>query len=149
MVAADRHEVAVAADDPYRQVRSRRRQPGRNRGRPTVDRVHAIGVQVIREPGRATDAGDADDVLALQAKLRQEGLDRSEDCVVTAAWAPAHLLVGRVVLLRGLVARDRHELETAGARRRRSLIRNTHDDSTSLMASVSSAALKGIPRTVL
>ena len=108
VVAADRQRVAVTGDHEHRQVLARGRDAGRDRRRPAVDRVHAVGVEVVREPRGAPDAGDEDDVLAADAQLGQEPLDRLEHGVVTAPGAPADLLVGRELLggLRLVAGRD-------------------------------------------
>ena len=55
MVAADREGVAVTGDDPHVQVRASHGQAGGDGRRPPVDRVHPVGVHVVREPGRAAD----------------------------------------------------------------------------------------------
>jgi hypothetical protein len=60
--------------------------------------VETIRFQVIREATRAADAADESDVLAPQAQLGQEVTDRVENDVVTAARAPADLLVTGEVL---------------------------------------------------
>ena len=99
VVAADRQRVAVTGDDPHRQVRPRGGQAGGDGRRAAVDRVHAVGVEVVGEARGAADARDEDDVLALEAELGQEALHRGEDRVVAAAGAPAHLLVGGELLL--------------------------------------------------
>jgi hypothetical protein len=127
VVAADRQRVAVAGDDPDRQVRPRRRQAGRDRRRAAVDRVHPVGVHVVREARGAADAGDEDDVLARDAELGHEALHRGEDRVVAAARAPAHLLVGLEVLglellrgprpVRSRIASSRSRPRSARARR--------------------------------
>src|SRR5699024_8314950 len=44
------------------------------------------------------DAGDEGDVLPLEPELGQQGPDGGQDDVVATAGAPAHLLVGGVVL---------------------------------------------------
>ena len=98
VVAADRERVAVAGHDPHREVGPRDRQARRDRRRATVDRVHPVRLHVVREPRRAADAGDEDDVLARHAELRHERLQRGEDRVVAAARAPADFLVGLEVL---------------------------------------------------
>src|SRR5699024_6273455 len=66
--------------------------------RAAVDGVHAVGVEVVREAAGAADAGDEGDVLAFEAELGQQGADGGQDDVVATAGAPAHLLVGGVVL---------------------------------------------------
>ena len=100
VVAADREHVAVAAHDPDGQVGPGRGQPGRDRRRAAVDRVHPVGLHVVREARGAADAGDEDDLLAREAELGHEALHRGEDGVVAAARAPADLLVGLEVLRR-------------------------------------------------
>src|SRR2546429_7050151 len=44
--------VAVAGDDPDRQVGTGGREPGGDRGRPAVDRVHPVAVHVVGQPDR-------------------------------------------------------------------------------------------------
>ena len=106
VVAADRQRVAVTGDDPHRQVLAGQRQAGRDGRRAAVDRVETVGLQVVREPARAADAADERDVLAAQPQLGQEVADGVEDDVVTAAGAPADLLVaGEVLRLLRLVRR--------------------------------------------
>src|SRR5439155_20378463 len=65
-----------------------------------VDRVHPVGLHVVREARGAADTGDEDDLLAREAELGHERLDGGEDGVVAAARTPAHLLVGLEVLRR-------------------------------------------------
>lgn len=109
MVTTDRQRVAVTGHHPHRQVLTSQCQTGRDgRGTP-VNRVHAIGVQVVREPAGAADTADEHDVLALEAKLGQEAADGVEDDVVTAARAPAHLLIGGEVLRLLLLIGGRHQ----------------------------------------
>ncbi len=109
VVAADGERVAVTGDDPHREVGPRGGQPGRDRGRATVDRVHPVGVEVVREPRRAADAGDERDVLAAQPEVGQERLHGLEHGVVAAARAPAHLLVGGELLAGLRPVRGGHE----------------------------------------
>ena len=100
MVAADRQTVAVTGDDPHRQVGSSRRDARRERRRAPVDAVHAVRIHVVGEPARTPDPRDEHRVVRLDAELRHEPLDRRQDRVVTAARAPADLLVAGEVLLR-------------------------------------------------
>ena len=99
VVAADRQAVAVAGDHPHVELGARDLEARRDRRRAAVDRVEAVRVHVVREPARAADAADEHGVLALDAELRERALDRREDRVVTAARAPADVLVGLEVLL--------------------------------------------------
>src|SRR3990172_3861702 len=55
VVAADRERVAVAGDDPHREIRARDREAGRDRGRAAVDRVHPVRVHLVHEARRAAD----------------------------------------------------------------------------------------------
>ena len=63
VIAADRQRVAVAGDDPDRELRARELEPGRDRGRAPVDRVEPVRVHVVREARAAADARDEDDLL--------------------------------------------------------------------------------------
>ena len=119
VVATDRERVAVTGDDPHRQVGARGRDAGRDRRRTSVDRVHAVGLEVVGEPRRAADAGDEHDVLPAQAEIGQEALHGLEYGVVAAARAPADLLVaGEVLAGLGLLGR-RHQLDAAAHHRLR------------------------------
>jgi hypothetical protein len=122
-----------------------------------VDRVHAVGLQVVRESRRATDAGDENDVLAPQPELRQKGLNRSQNRVVAATWAPADFLVG-LVFLGGLRAiGDRHQIETVPvpvgeiSRHLPTTEGPFVDDASPIVAAITSAsstALNGMPLTL-
>ena len=165
MVATDGQGIAVTGHDPDRKVRAGRRQTRRDRRGTPVDRVHAIGVEVVREARGAADAGDEGDVLALEAELGQEGLDRGEDDVVTTPRAPAHLLIGGELLLRLLrvVGTQGRHPEQAGAGEPSQVptagrVGQTHrrvdcghdNSSTDLrMTSTNSVVAKGSPRTAL
>ncbi|GBD46432.1 hypothetical protein HRbin41_01259 [bacterium HR41] len=100
MVAADREPVAVAGDNPHRQVGAGRGDAGRDRRCAPVDRVDAVGVDVVDEAPRAADAAHENAPFGGNAELGQQRLDGGEDRVVAAARAPARLLVGSEVLFR-------------------------------------------------
>ena len=93
VVAADRQAVAVAGDDPHVQVGPHRLEARGHGRRAAVDRVHAVGVHVVREAAGAADAGDEHDLLARDAERRHHLLHLREDRVVAAAGAPADVLV--------------------------------------------------------
>src|SRR5436309_15682483 len=131
VVAADRERVTVTGNYPDREIGPREREPGCDRRRTPVDRVHAVGLHVVGEARGAADPGDEDDPLPRQPELRQELLHRREDRVVPAARTPAHFLVGREVL--------RGELTVAVA--------FAHNIAS--IASASSLARSGTPRTAL
>src|SRR5436853_332452 len=69
MVPADRQCVAVARDDPDRQLGIRGLDAGCNRGRAPVNAVKPVGIHVIRKAARAADAGDEYNILPLEAEL--------------------------------------------------------------------------------
>ena len=145
VVAADRERVAVAGDDPHREVLARGGQAGRNRGGTPVDRVHAVGVEVVREAAGAADAGDEHDVLAAQPEVGQEGLHGLEHGVVTAPGAPADLLVGREVLAGlGLALTDGGDALGAGAEGRDVQV-DTHWWTSWLVATDRSSSSSGMP----
>lgn len=120
VVAADGQRVAVARDDPDGQVAAGGGEAGGDGRGAAVDRVHPVGVHVVREAGGAADAGDEDDVLLRQAQFGHEALDGGEHRVVTAAGAPADLLVRLEVLhgLLGLGLGDQLEEGLGGLRHR-------------------------------
>ena len=100
VVAADGEAVAVPGHHEDLEVRARQAEAGRDGRRPAVDRVEPVGVHVVREPARAADPGDEDDVLPGDAEVGHHLLDGRQDRVVPAARAPADVLVGLEVLLR-------------------------------------------------
>src|SRR6202012_3750509 len=71
---------------------------GSERGLAAVDRVQTVGLQVVGESARATDAADEDDVLATESQLGQKVSHRVEDDVVAAPGAPADFLIAGEVL---------------------------------------------------
>lgn len=104
VVAPDRKGIAVTGDHPNREVFAGQRETGRNCRSAPVDRVEAIGLEVVREAARAADPADEHDVLATQPQLRQEIADGVENDVVATAGAPADLLVaGEIFALLWLV----------------------------------------------
>jgi hypothetical protein len=113
VVAADGQGVAVAGDDPDRQVGAGHGQAGGDGRGAAVDGVHAVGVEVVREAARAADPGHEHGVLAFDAQGGQELADGGEHGVVAAAGAPADLLVGGEVARGLLVGGGRDEIEPA------------------------------------
>src|SRR4051812_8831025 len=57
-----------------------------------------VGLHVVGEPRRAPDPADENDLLAGNAELRHERLERCQDRVVAAARAPTDFLVRLEVL---------------------------------------------------
>ena len=100
MIAADRQPVAVTGDDPDAQVRIGQLDPGGDRRGPPMDGVEAVTRDVIGKAGRTADPGDEDDIGLGDGDIGQGLIDRLENGVITAAGAPAHLLIGCEVLRR-------------------------------------------------
>ena len=93
-VAADREAIAVACNNPDVEIRVCELEPGRDRRRPSVDRVETVGFDVIRETRGAPDARDEHGRLRTGADISQclgHGLQYR---VVAASRAPAHFLGG-------------------------------------------------------
>src|SRR5438128_688725 len=99
VVAADGKRVTISGSDPYFQFRARNLDSGGHRGSASVDGVESVSVHVIREAARAADAGDNDEVFALDAEFRENSLNGRKDCVVAAARAPADFLVRLEIFL--------------------------------------------------
>jgi hypothetical protein len=102
VVAADRHAVAVAGDDPHVERRVRQLDPGRESRRAAVNGVETVALDVIGKAARAADARNEHGVRRIGADLGQGALHCLEDRIVAAARAPAHFLVGFPVLDGGL-----------------------------------------------
>src|SRR4029450_13408754 len=86
-----------------RNVLARRRDAGGDRRCPAMNGMEAVGVHVVREAGRAADAGNDHGAFALDPKLRHEALERSQHSIVAAAGAPADLLIAcEVFAVQGL-----------------------------------------------
>ena len=112
--AADREAVAVAARDEHQQLGVRELDPLRDRQRPAVHAVEAVGGGVARDPARAADPGDERDLVRRAADGGERPVDRLDDAEVAAARAPDRLQVALVVL--GLVRLDRGHADAAHAR---------------------------------
>src|SRR5215203_4975221 len=103
MIAADGERIAVTGDHKDRHIFPRRCDAGSDRGGTAVDRVHAVGVHVVRETRRAADTGNDHGVLALDPELGHKALERCKHRIVTTARAPAHLLItGKILTVQWL-----------------------------------------------
>ena len=98
MIAADRKPVAVAGDDPHRQIGPAALQAGGHRRSAAVDRVDAVGVHVIRKPAGAADAGDEHGFLRRNAQGGQHLFHLRQNRVIAAARAPTHILIAGEIL---------------------------------------------------
>src|SRR4029453_11386839 len=95
--------VAIAGARPWVDWDTRRGgagalQPCRDRGRPPVDGMEAVGIDVVGEPARAADPRDEHEVLARHTPLGEELLHLRGEGVVPAAGAPTDVLIGDEVL---------------------------------------------------
>jgi len=98
MVAADRQEIAVAARHPDIQVRIGQFDAGCDGRGAAVDRVEAVGGDVVGQSCCTADTRDEDDLVRRAPDIGQGGADRLQDGIVAATGTPAHLLVGSEVL---------------------------------------------------
>ncbi len=105
VIAADRQPVAVAGDDPHRQIGPAGFQARGHGRRPAVDRVDAVGVHVIGKPAGAADAGDEHHLFRRHAERRQHLLHLGQNRIVAAAGAPANVLIAGKILRRSAPAR--------------------------------------------
>src|SRR5207302_1378735 len=69
VVAADAEAVAVAAGDYDLEAVVAELRPGRDRQRAPVQRVHAVGVDVAGQVGRAADSADGEQLVRQEAQL--------------------------------------------------------------------------------
>ena len=114
VAAADREAVAVAADHDHRQAVVRHLDAGRDRQRPAVQAVKAVGVHEEREARRAADARDDHRVLGRDAELVHGAGDALGHAEIAAAGTPGRQRLravleapGRLDLLEFLLEIDR------------------------------------------
>src|SRR5206468_4397039 len=83
-------------------------QSGRDGRGPAMDAMKSVGVHVVGQPRRASDAGDDHELLARDPQLGEDRLHGAEDGVIAAAGAPAYFLIGDEVFFgqRGRYGRD-------------------------------------------
>ena len=93
VVAPDGEAVSVSGDHPHAQVRICDLQARGQRGRTPVDGVDAVGFHIVGKAAGASDPGYKDDFLLGDAQVRQDALHLRQNRVVSAARAPADLLV--------------------------------------------------------
>ena len=98
VAAADGEGIAVAAQRQHLQVRVGDLDARRDRHRPAVHAVEAVGRHEERQAAGAADARDHHDVLGSVALLAHRVVERVQDAEVAAARAPGRLLVALVVV---------------------------------------------------
>jgi hypothetical protein len=65
-----------------------------------MDAVKTVGVEIVGETARASDAGHRDNVLWFEIVFAQHALERGQHPMVTAPLAPARLF--RFVVVEGV-----------------------------------------------
>src|SRR6185295_14329108 len=138
VVAADRQRVAVAGGHPHLELGVGDPDAGGHRRSAPVDRVEAVGVDVVREAAGAADARHHHHLVLRESQLREDLLRGVQDRVVPAAGAPADLLVALEVLL-----------GVDGTGRRLGRRRGDHYLHSFSMTSISSETRNGLPWTLL
>ena len=132
VVASDTQRITIAADHPDVEIRPCHGEACGNRRRTPMDRVHSVGVHVVRESRRTADARDEHGLFSAHPKVGHHHLDRRQDVVVPAPRTPADFLVRAPVLAGGQGnLHGGHQFSPIAER----------------MAASISAALKGTPRT--
>ena len=101
MVAADGQAVAVTADLPNGHFRICNLEAGSDCGSAAMNGVEAIGVAVVRQTRRASDAGDYGGHVGRHAEFGHCLMEAVQNCVVAASGTPANTLVA-LILLRGI-----------------------------------------------
>src|SRR5262245_17412125 len=98
VIAADAQSIAVTRDDPNREIRTCSLDTRGHSGRPAVDAVEPVTIDIIGKAARTTDARNENKILSRDFKIRQGLLGLCQDGVVAAARTPTHLLVRHEVL---------------------------------------------------
>ncbi len=94
MVAADGKGVAVAAEDEDMQVRAAEGNAAGEGQGAAMDVMHAVGLDEIRKPAGAADAGDGGDFLVPQLALFDQLEVKREHGEIAAAGAPRRVVGG-------------------------------------------------------
>src|SRR5690606_15265429 len=99
VIAADGKSVAVTRGHPDCEVGVGNLDPGGEGGRSAMNGVKSVRIHVVGEAAAAADPADPHDVVGGNAELGHHLLDVGQDAVVTAARAPADILVRLEVFL--------------------------------------------------
>ena len=99
VVATDSHGVAVAHVHPNTEFGVGQFHAGSDSAGAAVNAVETVGVDIIRNTGRASDAGYHADILFFVASFGERVQHRGKNGVVTASGAPLnHLVAGEISL---------------------------------------------------
>ena len=92
MVSANREGIAVAAENEHMQIWPRERNAAGKGQRASVNVMGAVGLDKIRKPARATDAGDGGYFLVPHLALFDELEIQREHGEIAAARAPGGII---------------------------------------------------------
>ena len=97
MVASNRQTIAIAGDYPDIEFRVGELETGRDCRGAAMDRVKAIGLDVIGQARGTTDPGYEYSCLRASASVSQRAGDRFQYGVITTTRAPANFFRTRKV----------------------------------------------------
>ena len=83
--------VSIPAGDHHVHVLVGELDPGSHRHGPAVQAVDTVGMDVARQVGRATDPGDGEQFLRLDAQFSGCHLDAPENTEIATAWTPVRI----------------------------------------------------------
>jgi len=98
VISTDGERVSVAGDQPYGEVLTHDAQARCDGRRSTVNRMESVGVHVVGESRRASDARHKDDLFFRDAQLGHDLLHGREDGIVAATRAPSYFLIRGKIL---------------------------------------------------
>ena len=103
MIPPDAETIPVTGDNPDAELGTAGLQPRSNSRGPAMDRMHAIGIHIIREPAATANPGYYNNVLPGYPQSRHDLLHLGEDDIIPASRAPANFLIsGKVLGCQGL-----------------------------------------------
>jgi hypothetical protein len=102
MVSPDRIPVAVAAEHEHVEVVAAQAHRRAERERAAVDVVAAVGVDEVREAGRAADSRHGHDALVGVLEFLEDLVKDREHGEVAASRAPGRMVPGEVLAGEGL-----------------------------------------------
>ena len=100
VIAADPVAVAVAAGDDHVQFMIGHLCTGRHRKGASVQRMHAVGVEVTGKVGRAADAADGENFVGFEAHFQACLAQAVEDAEIAASRAPVGIDLALVFVCR-------------------------------------------------
>ena len=98
VIAADGEQITIAGDEPYLKIGIGELDPGGEGGCPPVNRVHAVGIDVVGKACGASDARNENKIFLLSLQLGQGLAHGGEHGIITAPRTPANVLISGEVL---------------------------------------------------